>query len=292
MNAPLPPSPVAVVGGGRMGGGVAVTFAAHGSRVVVVEIDEKAAEAAAVRISRTAEKAAAKAQAGPTAGQLIERIRICCDPAELSGADLVIEAVPEAPRLKEVTLRLIEDNVDSNTVVATNTSSISVNALSQAMRHPQRFAGMHFFNPVPPSALVEVVAGEATGDAVIRQIRDWVKSIGKHPVVVSDSPGFASSRLGLVLALEAMRMLEEGVASAEDIDSAMVLGYRHASGPLATTDLVGLDVRLNIAEYLESTLGPRFAPPQILRDKVQAGDLGRKTGRGFFDYTPRNSMAE
>src|SRR5690606_8568289 len=146
------------------------------------------------------------------------------------------------------------------------------------------FCGLHFFNPVPVSTLVEIVVGDATADALVDAARGWIAALGKSAIVVRDSPGFASSRLGVALALEAMRMLEEGVASAEDIDTAMVQGYRHATGPLRTTDLVGLDVRLDIAEHLASTLGDRFAPPQILRDLVAAGHLGRKTGRGFFDH--------
>ena len=158
-------------------------------------------------------------------------------------------------------------------------------ALADALRDPARFLGLHFFNPVPASTLIEVVVGEQTGVGLVAAAREWTEGLRKTPVVVHDAPGFASSRLGVALALEAMRMLEEGVASAEDIDAAMVLGYRHATGPLKTTDLVGLDVRLGIAEYLASTLGERFAPPQILRDKVAAGELGRKSGAGFFDYS-------
>ena len=142
---------------------------------------------------------------------------------------------------------------------------------------------MHF-NPVPPSKLVEVVTAPRTDETVTRRVRDWVRALGKTDVVVRDSPGFATSRLGVLLGLEAIRMLEEGVADAEAIDNAMELGYRHPMGPLRSTDLVGLDVRLAIAEYLHSTLGERFAPPRLLRDKVAAGELGRKTGRGFFEW--------
>ena len=201
----------------------------------------------------------------------------------LREATLVIEAVPEDFELKVTTLRAIEGRVTETTAIATNTSSLSVTKLAAELSHPSRFLGLHFFNPVPASTLFEVVVGEQTGVGRVAAAREWTEGLRKTPVVVHDAPGFASSRLAL--ALEAMRMLEEGVASAEDSDAAMVLGYRHATGPLKTTDLVGLDVRLGIAEYLASTLGERFAPPQILRDKVAAGELGRKSGTGFFDYS-------
>jgi 3-hydroxybutyryl-CoA dehydrogenase len=158
------------------------------------------------------------------------------------------------------------------------------------MRYPARFIGLHFFNPVPASELVEIVVGAATEPAVVASAQDWVAGLGKTPVTVKDSPGFASSRLGVAIGLEAIRMLEEGVASAEDIDAAMVLGYKFPVGPLRLTDIVGLDVRLGIAEYLHSQLGERFAPPQLLRDKVAAGELGRKTGSGFFQWDDNPSQ--
>ncbi|GMA39171.1 hypothetical protein GCM10025883_12160 [Mobilicoccus caccae] len=156
--------------------------------------------------------------------------------------------------------------------------------LAERLSRPQQFIGLHFFNPVPASALVEIVVGAKTDAALVEAAKGWTEAIGKTPIVVTDSPGFASSRLGVFIALEAMRMVEDGVASAQDIDAAMELGYKHPSGPLKTTDLVGLDVRLHIAEYLAETLGERFAPPQILRDKVAAGELGRKSGKGFYDW--------
>jgi 3-hydroxybutyryl-CoA dehydrogenase len=153
------------------------------------------------------------------------------------------------------------------------------------LRRPEQFLGMHFFNPVPASKLVEVVLTGATAESVRDRVVSWVRAIGKTDVVVNDSPGFATSRLGVLLGLEAIRMLEEGVTDAEGIDTAMELGYRHPMGPLRSTDLVGLDVRLAVAEYLTSTLGDRFTPPTLLRDKVARGELGRKTGRGFYDWS-------
>ena len=175
--------------------------------------------------------------------------------------------------------------VAGDTVLATNTSSIGLAALADALRDPARFLGLHFFNPVPASRLVEIVVGDATAAGVVERARGWVETLGKTPIVVADAPGFASSRLGLALALEAIRMVEAGVASPADIDAAMELGYRHPAGPLRTTDIVGLDVRLAIAEELHATLGDRFAPPDLLRRMVADGHLGRKTGRGFYEWS-------
>ena len=199
----------------------------------------------------------------------------------------MIEAVPEDPALKVASLARIEDRVGAQTPIASNTSSLSIDELAASLRFPSRFLGLHFFNPVPASELVEIVVGAATEASIVAAAKGWVGALGKTPVTVKDSPGFASSRLGVAIGLEAIRMLEEGVASAEDIDAAMVLGYKFPVGPLRLTDIVGLDVRLGIAEYLHSQLGERFVPPQLLRDKVAAGELGRKTGRGFFKWNDR-----
>jgi len=174
--------------------------------------------------------------------------------------------------------------VGSATVLASNTSSLSVTDLAAALTRPARFLGMHFFNPVPASGLVEIVLAPDTGTGTLETAVGWTRCLGKKDVVVRDSPGFASSRLGLALGLEAIRMVEEGVAEPEAIDDAMRLGYKHPMGPLRLTDLVGLDVRLAIAEHLHATLGERFAPPRLLREKVARGELGRKTGKGFHTW--------
>jgi 3-hydroxybutyryl-CoA dehydrogenase len=181
-------------------------------------------------------------------------------------------------------LAAVEATVDSSTPIATNTSSLSIDELAMALERPERFCGLHFFNPVPASELVEIVVGSRTSPSLVTEAGAWVSALGKTPIVVRDSPGFASSRLGVALGLEAVRMVAEGVASAEDIDTAMTLGYKHAVGPLRLTDLVGLDVRLGIAEYLASKLGERFEAPALLREMVARGELGRKTGRGFYEW--------
>jgi len=283
------PSVVGVLGGGRMGAGIAHAFAVAGSSVRIVERDEKQAAVALERVTSALAASVDRGTVGESLEALTARIETGTDDALFDECELVVEAVPEDLALKVASLARIEDRVGSETPVASNTSSLSIDELAASLRFPQRFLGLHFFNPVPASELVEIVAGAATDPSVVTEAQDWVTALGKTPVTVRDSPGFASSRLGVAIGLEAIRMLEEGVASAEDIDAAMVLGYKFPVGPLRLTDIVGLDVRLGIAEYLHSQLGDRFAPPQLLRDKVAAGDLGRKTGRGFFtwDDNPR-----
>ena len=275
---------VGVIGGGRMGAGIAQVFAAAGAEVTVVETGD--AVAARRRIADGLAKAAERGKLTGTPDHVLARVTVVDDIGALtSSVELVVEAVPERPDLKVDVLTRAEKAVGDNTMLATNTSSLSITELGAALLRPDRFLGMHFFNPVPASKLVEVVTTSETSPEVVEQVRGWVRGLGKTDVVVRDSPGFATSRLGVLLGLEAIRMLEEGVADAEAIDTAMELGYRHPMGPLRSTDLVGLDVRLAIAEYLHATLGERFAPPPLLRDKVASGHLGRKTGRGFHRWT-------
>jgi 3-hydroxybutyryl-CoA dehydrogenase len=274
---------VGVLGGGRMGAGIAHAFLINGANVLVVERDQESAEAARGRVESAAAKSIDRGADG-NLDEMVSRLSVTVDYDDFKDRQLVIEAVPEDWDLKVSSLRGIEERLAADAYLASNTSSLSVNGLAGELARPQNFLGLHFFNPVPASALIEVVLGEHTSGALAQAASAWVAALGKTAVVVNDAPGFASSRLGVAIALEAMRMLEEGVASAEDIDNAMVLGYKHPTGPLRTTDIVGLDVRLGIAEYLASTLGERFAPPQILREKVARGELGRKTGKGFFDW--------
>ncbi|MBD8044471.1 3-hydroxyacyl-CoA dehydrogenase family protein [Arthrobacter sp. Sa2BUA2] len=279
------PPKVGVLGGGRMGAGIAHAFCTAGAAVVVVERDDAAAQAAYERVAGNLARSVERGTASEPLEALTTRLSVSTDYADFAGSGLVVEAVPEDFSLKATALVAVEEQLDHDAWLASNTSSLSVSELAEKLQRPDRFCGLHFFNPVPASTLIEVVLGKRTSAELAAEARTWVADLGKTPVVVNDAPGFASSRLGVAIALEAMRMVEEGVASAEDIDAAMVLGYKHPTGPLKTTDIVGLDVRLGIAEYLASTLGPRFEPPQILRDKVARGELGRKSGKGFFDWS-------
>jgi 3-hydroxybutyryl-CoA dehydrogenase len=282
--APGLPPRVGVLGGGRMGAGIAHAFLIKGADVLVVERDDVSAEAARERVESAVLKSVERGAVDTGFEELVSRLAVGSDYNAFTDRQLVVEAVPEDWELKVSALRGIEERLGDDAYLASNTSSLSVNGLARELKRPENFLGLHFFNPVPASTLIEVVLGEQTSPGLAAAAKGWVEALGKTAVVVNDAPGFASSRLGVAIALEAMRMLEEGVASAEDIDAAMVLGYKHPTGPLKTTDIVGLDVRLGIAEYLHSTLGERFAPPQILRDKVARGELGRKTGKGFFDW--------
>ncbi|MFE2183537.1 3-hydroxyacyl-CoA dehydrogenase family protein [Streptomyces sp. NPDC059455] len=279
------PATVGVIGGGRMGAGIAQSFATASSTVTVVESSPQAAAAALDRIATGLKRAAERDQLTERTDDVLARVTLVHTVEELTGhADLVVEAVPEDAALKARIIAAAEKSVSETTVIASNTSSLSVTELASSLRRPERFVGMHFFNPVPASSLVEIVLAPETDADTKRKALEWTHSLGKQDVVVRDSPGFASSRLGVTLGLEAIRMVEEGVAEPEAIDDAMRLGYKHPMGPLRLTDLVGLDVRLAIAEHLHATLGDRFAPPQLLREKVARGELGRKTGQGFHTW--------
>ncbi|MEU1184216.1 3-hydroxyacyl-CoA dehydrogenase family protein [Streptomyces sp. NPDC005820] len=279
------PAVVGVIGGGRMGAGIAQSFATAGSAVTVVESDEQAAAAALGRVADGLKRAFERGALTESAEDVLARVTTVPSVDALPPhADLVVEAVPEDAALKARLLAAAEQAVRPATVLASNTSSLSVTDLAAALNRPARFVGMHFFNPVPASELVEIVVAPETGADTLEAALGWTHCLGKKDVVVQDSPGFASSRLGLALGLEAIRMVEEGVAAPDAIDDAMRLGYKHPMGPLRLTDLVGLDVRLAIAEHLHATLGERFAPPRLLREKVARGELGRKTGKGFHTW--------
>ena len=281
----LLPQKVGVLGGGRMGAGIAHAFLISGSQVTVVERDPQAAEAARERLEADL---AQSLERGAIDGNLdiwAENLTVSVAQEDFSSCELVVEAVPENWDLKVASLRSVESYLSEGAWLASNTSSLSIDGLAAELEAPERFCGLHFFNPVPASRLVEVVQGQQTAKELRSLAPAWVEALGKTPVVVNDAPGFASSRLGVAIALEAIRMVEEGVAAPEDIDNAMVLGYKFPIGPLALTDIVGLDVRLGIAEYLESQLGERFTPPQLMREMVARGELGRKSGKGFYDYS-------
>ncbi len=276
-----------MIGAGTMGRGIAQVSAMAGHEAVLCDVDAGQLERAlagveatldkGVRLGKVAEAARDEALARLAGtGRLREAVE---------GADLVIEAVPEAMALKKRVFAEAEAAAGAGTILATNTSSLSVTEMGAGLRSPERLLGLHFFNPVHIMALVEIVKGERTAPAAVERSLSFVRGLGKEPIVVTDSPGFASSRLGIVLGLEAIRMVEAGVASPEDIDKAMVLGYRHPMGPLRLTDLVGLDVRLGIARYLHDALGSEaFRPPALLERMVAEGRLGKKSGRGFYDW--------
>jgi 3-hydroxybutyryl-CoA dehydrogenase len=277
---------IAVIGTGTMGRGIAYLSAVAGYDTVLHDSDAAALGAARASIESTLAKGVEKKKlVAGDAHAALERLQMVADlePA-VRDADLIIEAVPENFDLKKNLFAQADLFCAEESILASNTSSISISKLAGNVERRDRFVGMHFFNPPHVMKLIELVRGERTSDATVEHVRAVAEKMGKTPIVVSDSPGFATSRLGVAIGLEAMRMLEEGVASAADIDRAMELGYNHPMGPLRLTDLVGLDVRLGIAEYLAETLGPRFEPPQILRDMVRDGKLGKKSGRGFYDW--------
>jgi 3-hydroxybutyryl-CoA dehydrogenase len=278
---------VAVIGAGTMGHGIAAVAAMAGLEVALSDTDPVACAAAMIRIGSTLDKAIERGKLAPAdRAAVLGRVRAAADlPDAVHDAGLVIEAIPERLDLKASLFAELERHAPADAVLATNTSSLPVSAIADAVAEPGRVVGLHFFNPVPAMRLVEIVRGRATSDETIAAARAFAESLGKTPIVVRDSPGFATSRLGVVLGLEAIRMLEEGVASAEDIDRAMELGYNHPMGPLRLGDIVGLDVRLAIADHLHSTLGgDTYVAPALLRRMVAEGRLGRKSGQGFYQW--------
>lgn len=269
-----------------MGHGIAQVAAAAGYRVVLRDVDRESLARGVSGIERNLAK-------GIQLGKLTEadrdtvlqHIRGTTQLEEIATADLIIEAAPEQLKLKQDLLHEVETFAGGSPIFATNTSSLSITEIAKAAERPDRVIGLHFFNPVHLMRLVEIVVGKATGDDTVASVREVSLRLRKEPIVVNDVPGFASSRLGVALGLEAMRMFEQGVASAQDIDTAMELGYNHPMGPLKLTDHVGLDIRLNIAEYLFRELGSEtFRPPEVLRRLVKEGKLGKKTGEGFYHW--------
>ncbi len=267
-----------------MGAGIAHAFCLAGASVTVVERDDASSVQARERIEASIAASVSRGTTTESAEALNARVNHSTDYTGFGSAALVVEAVPESLDLKVAALAAVEAAAPADAWIASNTSSISITTLASRLARPERLCGLHFFNPVPASKLVEIVVGEQSSDQLIAEARGWVTALNKTPIVARDVPGFASSRLGVALSLEAMRMLEDGVASAEDIDAAMVLGYGHPMGPLKLTDMVGLDVRLGIAEYLEQSLGERFRAPEVLRAKVARGEFGRKSGQGFYKW--------
>lgn len=274
---------VVVVGGGTMGVGIAHRVAASGGRVDLIDVDLGSAE-------RSVERVRASLDTAHSRGKLDEpdsaKVRVVAHGSigEVSSEpDVLIEAVIEDVDLKRGILGDAE--ALNPTVLGSNTSSISIDDLAAGLARPKRFAGLHFFNPVWAIPLVEVIRGTATSQETLDRIATFVDYLGMEQAVINDAPGFATTRLGVVAGLEAVRMVEQGVARPEDIDRAMSLGYRHPMGPLMLGDLVGHDVRLGIATHLASVYGDRFEPPALLRRMVEEGKLGKKTGIGFYDWS-------
>ncbi|MEM9068961.1 MAG: 3-hydroxyacyl-CoA dehydrogenase NAD-binding domain-containing protein [Myxococcota bacterium] len=277
---------VAIVGAGTMGHGIAQVAATAGCEVALCDISEAAIQKGLSGVDKSLAKLVSKERlAEGDAKAARERIRAETSLASaVAEADLIVEAVPEKMELKLKLFREAAAASKADAIIATNTSSLSVTEIAAASGRADQCVGLHFFNPVPLMKLLEIVRGLNTSDETVERARAFSTRIGKEAVVVNDWPGFATSRLGIILGCEAIRMVEQGVASPADIDRAMELGYRHPMGPLKLTDLVGLDVRLHIMEHLHRELGEQFRPPALLRQMVRAGKLGRKSGEGFYTY--------
>jgi 3-hydroxybutyryl-CoA dehydrogenase len=285
---------ILVVGAGTMGRGIAGLCAISGYDTSIFDADPEAQRAVRPAIESSWGRAVDKGKlSSETAEAARHRLRIAERLRDSGDVDFAIEAVPEAIDLKQMVFSELDDLCPDRTILASNTSSLSITRIGRATGRRDRVIGIHFFNPVTAMPLVEIVRGKETSGETEKRSLALVKSLGKEAIRVFDSPGFATSRLGVALGLEAMRMLEEGVARVSDIDRAMELGYGHRMGPLKTSDLVGLDVRLSIAETLAAELSSdRFAPPEILRQLVADGRTGKKSGEGFYRWDGEKAVAE
>ena len=276
---------ITVLGAGQMGQGIAHISALAGFNTRLYDKDKSTLEAAMAAVEQTLSKGVELGKiTNADKAQTLERLTPAMTVEHgVEDAGLVIEAIPEDINLKKDLFRQVADSVPEETVLASNTSSLSITEIASGIPSPDRVVGMHFFNPPHIIKLLEVIRGEKSASEIVDRVCEIGRQMDREVVLISDSPGFASSRLGVVLGLEAIRMLEQGVASAADIDAAMVHGYRHPIGPLRLTDLVGLDVRLAIANYLHQKLGSsQFEPPKLLQEMVRDGLLGKKSGKGFY----------
>jgi len=269
-----------------MGHGIAHVSALAGCDVRLYDIDEARVAAALAKVRGNLDKGVEKGKvAAADRDAAVARLTGVTRLEELAACDLVVEAIPERLEMKRQLFHALDGILREGAILATNTSSLSIAAIAAGGRNPTRVIGTHFFNPVHIMALLEVVVFAETAPQVLDAVLRWGARIGKETITVRDFPGFATSRLGVCLGMEAIRMVEQGVASAEDIDKAMVLGYRHPVGPLRLTDMVGLDVRLAIGEYLARELdNAAFQPPELMRTMVADGKLGQKTGHGFYRW--------
>ena len=277
---------ITVVGSGLMGRGIAYAAAAGGFRAILHDVSADALDRARKQVRADLDEAVARGKAAPAeAAAALERLVPEADFGRaVAKADFVIEAVPEQIDLKLQVFARLDEQCAEGVVLASNTSSLSVTEIAAATRRPQRVVGMHFFNPVPKMKLVEIVRGLETGEEPLRVTADVAARRGKETVVVRESPGFITSRINAMIGNEAFFMLQEGVASARDIDKALKLGLNHPMGPFELVDLVGLDTRLSVLEFLHRTLGEKFRPAPLLVQHVKAGRLGKKAGRGVYDY--------
>lgn len=278
---------ITILGAGTMGHGIAQVCAMAGYPVCLTDQSQEQLDKAVQKIEVNLQKGVDRGKVSQDTLELaLQKLETNIDlVSAVQGAELVVEAVPENLELKQKLFRIFDENTAEHTILASNTSSLSIEDIASVVSDPSRVIGLHFFNPVHIMKLLEIVYHPNTGNDVITACENFAETIGKDSILVKNTPGFATSRLGVALGMEAIRMLEEGVASAEDIDKAMVLGYRHPVGPLMLTDMVGLDVRLAIGDYLAKELGnPAFEPPALLRQLVEQGKVGKKTREGFYRW--------
>lgn len=282
-------SNIGVVGAGTMGAGIAQVAAQSGYEVVLIDTKDEFVQRGLDRITTDLDKAVQREKlSAADRDATLTRITAGTDYAALAECQLVIEAVPETFAIKRPVLEAISEAVNENCIIASNTSSLSIKALSTYIANPERMIGMHFFNPVARMALIEVVAGDNTDEAVIATVSSVAGSLGKTPVHSADRAGFIVNRVLIPMINEAIQALQDGVASAENIDTAMKLGAAHPMGPLSLADLIGLDVVLDIMRVLEKAFGEKYAPADLLVERVESGFLGRKSGHGFFPYEESN----
>lgn len=277
---------IAVIGAGTMGHGIAQIAAQAGYQVWLHDALSDLLLSAQKRIGDNLAKGVARGKlTDEERAAALARVHLSSElePA-LQGADLIIEAIVEDLAVKRALFSRLEEASPANAVLASNTSSLSIGEIAAHLKDPTRVVGMHFFNPAHIMKLLEIIVTDQTSDAALAAARDAGHAMKKESITVRDSPGFATSRLGVCVGLEAIRMVEEKVASPADIDKALELGYNHPMGPLRLGDLVGLDIRLGVAEYLFSKLGARFEPPALLREMVSQGKLGQKSGEGFYKW--------